>query len=263
MKCPNCNYSDNRSDAKFCSNCGTALNGLSSDTVLPQPNTGSKIIDNLIKNMVFVEGGTFNMANNPDTHKVSLASFFIGRYEVTQEEWEEVMEYNPSHFIGAKHPVDNINWNDCQEFIHRLNTITGMSFRLPTEAEWEFAAIGGVQSKGFKYIGSDTIDEIGWYAEMNWKKGGTTPEGGTRPVGRKVPNELGLYDMFGNVFEWCKDWFDDYSLTDQTNPQGPSSGFSRVLRGGSWNRCRFVDPTDRNCSLPWCREDHYGFRLAL
>lgn len=270
MKCPNCNYSDNRPEAKFCSNCGAALKAHSSDTALPQPNTGSTIIDNLIKNMVLVEGGTFNMATNPDyvyrkdiiTHQVALASFYIGRYEVTQEEWEEVMNYNPSHFKGATHPVDNINWNDCQEFIHQLNVMTGMNFRLPTEAEWEFAAIGGNQSKGFRFIGGDNCEDIGWHEE-DIDRDGRHPEGGTHPVGQKIPNELGLYDMFGNVFEWCSDWFGEYSSASQTNPQGPSSGYSRVLRGGSWKHRGFSFATDRNCSLPWCREDHYGFRLAL
>ena len=224
------------------------------------------IIQNLINNMVDVSGGTFTMGatseqgsdafrNEKPTHQVTLSSFSIGRYEVTQEEWETVMGNNPSYSKEAKQPVERVSWDDCQTFIRKLNAMTGKNFRLPTEAEWEFAARGGNNSRGFKYAGSNDIGSVAWY--------GGNSGGLTHNVGTKSPNELGLYDMSGNVWEWCSDWYGDYTSSSQSNPKGLSSGSRCVIRGGCWNidakRCRVSyrnGITPDNC-------DGLGFRLAL
>ena len=146
--------------------------------------------------------------------------------------------------------------NDIQEFIKTLNAQTGKKFRLPTEAEWEYAARGGNQSKGYKYSGSNSISDVAWYGDNSSSK--------THPVGQKSPNELGIYDMSGNVHEWCQDWKGSYSSSSQTNPTGPSSGSSRVLRGGSWNYiARFCRVSSRNSGAPGNRVDFSGFRLAM
>lgn len=192
-----------------------------------------QIINKIINNMVLVEGGTFTMGGkykiSKPVHQVTLSSYSIGKYEVTQEEWEAVMGYNPSNFKGAKRPVENVSWDVCQEFIRKLNTITGKKFRLPTEAEWEYAARGGNKSKKYKYAGSNTAGSIAWYNNNSNNE--------THNVGTKQANELGLYDMSGNVFEWCQDWYGDYSSNSQTNPKGPADGYlgGRIIRGGSWN----------------------------
>ena len=225
------------------------------------------VIRNLIANMVYVEGGTFMMGatseqgddasdNEEPAHRVTLSSFSIGRYEVTQEEWEAVMGDNPSDVNGEKHPVECVSWDDCKVFIRKLNAMTGKSFRLPTEAEWEFAARGGNKSKGYKYSGSNNIDAVAWY--------GDNSDNETHPVGQKSPNELGLYDMSGNVNEWCSDWSGNYSSSSQTNPKGAASGSRRVNRGGDWflsvGYCRV---SSRGEDLPDDLGSTLGFRLAL
>ena len=219
--------------------------------------------------MVSVAGGTFTMGATSEqgrdvyddekpAHKVTLSSFAIGQTEVTQELWEAVMGSNPSNFKGAKRPVEEVSWNDCQAFITKLNQLTGKKFRLPTEAEWEYAARGGKSSKGYKYAGSNTIDEVAWYNNSGDQ---------THDVATKKPNELGLYDMSGNVREWCQDWFQgEYSSSSQTNPTGPSSGSLRVLRGGSWfnnNDARFCRVSNRLGNYPDIRSNYFGLRLAL
>ena len=225
------------------------------------------ILNRLVENMVYVEGGTFTMgatseqggdadSNEKPTHQVTLSSYYIGKYEVTQAEWQAVMGTNPSCFKGDNLPVDCVSWDDCQEFIRKLNELTGKQFRLPTEAEWEYAARGGKRSYGVKYAGGSDIDNVGWY----WKNSNST----THPVGLKRPNELGLYDMSGNVYEWCQDWYGSYSSSPQTNPTGPATGNDRVLRGGNWNntagRCRL---SYRHDFVPDIRDRNYGLRLAL
>ena len=227
----------------------------------------SPILQNLVNNIVRVDGGTFKMGataeqdsdaydNEEPVHQVTLSSFSIGKYEVTQEEWVAVMGSNPSSREGAKRSVDQVSWTDCQEFIRKLNELTGMSFRLPTEAEWEFAARGGTKSVGYKYAGSDNLGNVAWY---DGNSGDATHE-----VGQKSPNELGLYDMSGNVWEWCADWYGEYGSSAQTNPMGPSSGSYRVLRGGSWGSrtwgCRV---SGRGCDYSSLVCKGYGFRLAL
>ena len=228
--------------------------------------TISPIISNLVANMVEVEGGTFNMGatlvlegntyDDDENTQVTLSSFSIGRYEVTQEEWEAVMGKNPSFFDGARRPKEYISWDECQEFIQKLNAMTGMEFRLPTEAEWEFAARGGNKSKGFMYSGSDDLDEVAWYFENSDLK--------THQVGTKLPNELGLYDMSGNVMEWCSDWYGKYYPSSRTDPKGPDSGNLRVVRGGSWD-CIFMNchVCNRLFYAPDRKNYNIGFRLAL
>ena len=166
------------------------------------------------------------------------------------------MGSNPSYFEGDALPVEQVAWNDCQEFIRKLNQKTGKNFRLPTEAEWEYAARGGKKSNGYKYAGSNDIGSVAWYTNNSDSK--------THPVKGKSPNELGLYDMSGNVWEWCSDWYGSYSSGSQTNPQGPSSGSLRVLRGGSWrSNAGYCRVSYRYFGGPGNRYFDSGFRLAL
>ncbi len=192
--------------------------------------------------MVAVEGGTFYMGSKaPDAkddenpvHKVRVNDFYIGRYEVTQEVWFAVMGDDPSYYAGCYNcPVEDIETR-VEVFIEALNQVTGKDYRLPTEAEWEFAARGGLKSNGFTYSGSNDIDEVAWYA--------ANASGKTQPIGQKMPNELGLYDMTGNVWEPCMDEYnaDYYNFSVPNNPLAPESNNYRVLRGGSW----FNEPED-------------------
>ena len=216
--------------------------------------------------MIVVEGGTFTMGS-PDSdsdadsdekpaHQVTLSSYYIGETEVTQALWKAVMGSNPSYFTGdLQHPVERVKWNDCQTFISKLNELTGESFRLPTEAEWEYAARGGNKSKGYKYSGSNTLGNA-WYDSNSSDE--------THAVKTKQPNELGIYDMSGNVWEWCSDWYGEYSSSAQTNPTGPSSGSRRVLRGGSWcSYAWYCRVAYRNSYSPGSGYYNYGLRLAL
>ena len=218
--------------------------------------------------MVRVVGGTFQMgatseqgsdADSDETpvHSVTLSDYYIGQTEVTQELWEAVMGSNPSYFKGDnQRPVENVSWNDCQEFIEKLNRLTGKNFRLPTEAEWEYAARGGSKSRGYKYSGSNNPDAVAWYYYNSGSK--------THPVATKQSNELGLYDMSGNVYEWCQDWYGGYKSNSQTNPTGPSTGSDRGLRGGSWFiGASYVRVSYRNYYTPDDRNDDGGLRLAL
>ncbi len=216
--------------------------------------------------MVYVEGGTFLMGTNEDypddysenkpAHLVTLSDFYIGKYEVTQELWQAVMGKNPSEFKNnSQKPVENVSWNDCQKFLKKLNKLTGRNFRLPTEAEWEYAARGGNRSKDYKYAGSNDLDEVAW----NGNNSGYM----THPVGQKSPNELGLYDMSGNVMEWCQDWDGTYSSELQTNPQGPSSGSARITRGGWFEAISYCSVSSRVCDYPSNGFNFLGLRLAL
>ena len=218
--------------------------------------------------MVEVEGGTFTMGATAEqtgvfgdekpTHQVTLPSYYIGKTEVTQELWQAVMGSNPSNFTGTNLPVEKVSWDDCKTFIAKLNALTGKNFRLPTEAEWEFAARGGNKSRGYKYCGSNTLSDVAWYVDNSDNK--------THPVAAKTPNELGIYDMSGNVLEWCNDWYSSsyYTSESQTNPTGPDSGSSRVRRGGSWNysenTCRV---SYRGNTTPSFRYNYLGLRLCL
>lgn len=224
-------------------------------------------LNKLINNMVYVSGGTFTMGatseqgsdvydNEKPTHNVTLSSYYICKYEVTQALWRAVMGSNPSYFKGDNLPVERVSWNDCQTFINRLNSYTGRNFRLPTEAEWEFAARGGNYSRHYKYSGSNYIGDVAWY--------GGNSGSSTHPVGTKQPNELGLYDMSGNVWEWCSDWYGSYSSYSQNDPTGPNSGSYRVFRGGSWNfLARNCRSSLRYIITPGRRDYDLGLRLVL
>ena len=216
--------------------------------------------------MIKVEGGTFTMGatsemENPysdekTTHQVTLSSYYIGETEVTQALWKAVMGSNPSAFKGDNLPVEKVSWNDCQTFISRLNALTGRRFRLPTEAEWEFAARGGNQSRHTPYSGSSRIDDVAWY------DGNSDHQ--THPVKTKQPNELGIYDMTGNVWEWCQDWYGSYSSYAQTNPICVGGGSRRVVRGGSWYYSpRICRSSIRGSSAPGNSCDGLGLRLVL
>lgn len=234
----------------------------------PVPTTNRQAeLDKLINNMVYVSGGTFIMgatseqgndaeSNEKPAHSVTLSSFYICKYEVTQSLWRAVMGQNPSRFKGNNLPVDNVSWYDCQTFIARLNNLTGKKFRIPTEAEWEYAARGGNRSRGYKYSGSDTPSEVAWYYGICDNK--------THPVGSKNSNELGLYDMSGNVWEWCSDRYGSYSSSSLTDPTGPSKGGERVRRGGSWGGGERVSRSSCRCgNTPDTNGSYIGLRLAI
>ena len=223
-------------------------------------------VGNVAYNMKRVEGGTFTMGATAEmsepsidekpTHQVTLSSYAIGETEVTQALWQAVMGNNPSYFKGDDLPVERVNWYDCQTFINKLNTLTGQRFRLPTEAEWEFAARGGNRSNHTQYSGSSRLDDVAWYEDNSGNK--------THPVKTKRANELGIYDMAGNVWEWCQDWYGIYSSSSQSNPTGPGSGSDRVSRGGSWSfTARYCCSSYRNGSTPDYRSSGLGLRLAL
>ena len=227
-----------------------------------------KQIEGIAFKMIHVEGGTFMMgANEGDSeafdderpaHKVMLSSYSIGETAVTQALWEAVMGGNPSYFKGADRPVECVSWDDCQEFIRKLNEKTNRKFRLPTEAEWEFAARGGNKGKNnnHKYAGNNIIDDVAWYSENS--------ESQTHPVAQKQPNELGIYDMSGNVWEWCQDRYGKYSNNSQTNPTGQKGGDNRVERGGGWySSTRGCRPSYRHNRSPLSRIYGLGLRLAL
>ena len=218
-------------------------------------------LNKLINNMVYVSGGTFIMGGDESsdqtpTHSVTLSSYYICKYEVTQALWRAVMGSNPSKFKGDNLPVEQVSWNDCQTFINRLNSYTGRNFRLPTEAEWEFAARGGNYNRHYKYSGSNYISDVAWYCDISGNR--------THPVGTKQANELGLYDMSGNVWEWCSDWYGSYSSYSQSNPTGATSGFGRVERGGNWcGLARYCCSSHRSYYAPGNSFDDLGLRLVL
>lgn len=248
-------------------------------TRLSSGTSGSTITipvkDGISIEMVKVEAGTFVMGATREgmryekmdkkelpAHKVSLTKeYFIGKFEVTQLLWNTIMENNPSKNKGEKLPVEQVSWNDCQIFIAKLNRITGRKFRLPTEAEWEYAARGGNKSKGYLYSGSDIAEDVAWYNAVSGRR---IDSGHSHKVGAKHANELGLFDMSANVYEWCQDIWVEYNNQEQIDPVGPQKGINHVYRGGSW----YTDvykcyPSWRDYGNPDLRRDDLGFRLAL
>ena len=235
--------------------------------VINSDNISIPVKDGISIDMVRVEAGTFTMGATPEmkdsydsekpAHQVTLTNdYYIGKYEVTQALWQAVMGNNPSEFKGDNLPVENVSWNDCQKFISKLNLITGKTFRLPTEAEWEYAARGGKKSRGYQYSGSNNLSDVAWYYKNSGIK--------THAVGTKQANELGIYDMSGNVSEWCQDRYGDYSKSSQTNPKGSTSGALRVLRGGCYSYYSdFCCPLSRGFDTHSTCESGNGLRLAI
>jgi len=255
-------------------------------------------------NMVYVEGGSFNMGSNDGdgdekpVHKVTVSSFYIGKYEVTQKEWREVMGSSPSYFKGDDKPVEQVSWYDVIEYCNQRSLKEGLTscytidksrkdpnntneyddlkwsvsvnwqangYRLPTEAEWEYAARGGIKSKGFKYSGSDDISSVAWYYDNSYAKGDKHSDYGTHKAGTKAANELGIHDMSGNVWEWCWDWYDSgyYAKSQSSDPIGAGSGSSRVLRGGSWDdNDYFCRMSFRDVKSPGHSHYYIGFRVS-
>ena len=231
-----------------------------------------------------VSGGTFTMgatseqsngytpgSDEKPTHLVTLSDYWMGETEVTQALWYAVMGAKPTssnswstdYGLGDNYPAYYVSWNDCQTFITKLNQMTGKTFRLPTEAEWEFAARGGTKSQGYIFSGSNTIGDVAWYTVNSCDMGKSSPDYGTHPVKGKAANDLGLYDMSGNVWEWCNDWFGSYDSGSQTNPTGPTSGSFRVYRGGGWgSRATNCRVAHRSNVFPEHAGSSLGLRLA-
>ena len=268
---------DCNNDGKMTISDVTALiDALLGGAPLPEKNYEVITVNGVTFKMIKVQGGTFTMGATPDhgtedpwndewpTHEVTVSSFSIGQTEVTQELWQAVMGSNPSYFTGdANRPVETVSWDACQQFIATLNQLTGMNFRLPTEAEWEYAARGGNMTGGYKYAGSNDINEIAWWDDNACDGvGENSPDYGTHPVALKKANELGLYDMSGNVWEWCQDWYGPYSEEAQINPTGPETGTEHLHRGGSWinyaRNCRV------SCRFHWVTDgaNYVGLRLV-
>ncbi len=253
-------------------------NSLTDTVYIYQGGDFTETIKGMSFDMVYVEGGTFQMGATSEqgrdyysdeipVHSVTLSDYYIGKFEVTQGLWEKVMGttiheqrikagYSFTNGVGSDYPMYYVNWEEAQEFCTRLGQLTGKNYALPTEAQWEYAARGGVKSRGYKYSGSNTIGNVAWYSDNS--------SSSTHPVATKQPNELGLYDMSGNVWEWCSDWYGSYSSESQSNPTGPSTGSYRVLRGGSWSSyARICRVSSRNSSYPSNRNFVNGFRVVL
>ena len=269
----NSNNTNTTSNSSATQNKPKAQAQTNSSTITSTTSTRSSINDKVYLagygyiEMIYVEGGTFTMGATDEqgadacddekpTHNVTLNSYYIGKYEVSQGLWCAIMEDTPSQ--GDNYPVDNVSWNDCMDFIKKLNQKTGKNFRLPTEAEWEYAARGGKNSKHYKYSGGNAINDVAWNIENSgyWRS--------SHQIGTKLTNELGIYDMSGNVCEWCSDWFGLYTRNAQTNPTGPSNGSQCVVRGGSYSSYEW------NCRVSYRRyysrsdnTPYIGFRLAM
>ena len=247
-------------------------NSLSLEGAVMHPEELEFVVGSCRFKMIKVEGGTFTMGATAEqgddaddwerpAHQVTLSDYYIGQTQVTRALWTAIMGSNPSYFKGDNLPVEQVSWEECQTFIKKLNSLLskelgGKRFALPTEAQWEFAARGGNQSKGYKYAGSNNIDDVAWYKNNSGDD--------LHPVAQKQPNELGLYDMSGNVLEWCHDWYGRYSSDAQTNPQGPADGEERVSRGGGW--CDFAKDcrvSYRYGSAPSDGDNIFGLRLCL
>lgn len=255
-------------------------NSLTDTVYIYQGGDFTETIKGMSFDMVYVEGGTFQMGATSEqgrdyysdeipVHSVTLSDYYyIGKFEVTQGLWEEVMGttiheqrikagYSSTCGVGSDYPMYYVNWEEAQEFCKKLSQLTGKTYVLPTEAQWEYAARGGVKSRGYKYSGSNTIDDVAWYDDNS--------SNSTHPVGTKLPNELGLYDMSGNVWEWCSDWYasDYYYDSPQSNPTGPPTGSRRVLRGGSWSYDAWICRVSLRANNSPSTRGIIGFRVVL
>lgn len=231
------------------------------------PGVEKDIVTKIVNNMVLVKGGSFQMGATAEQgkdiyederpkHSVKLSDFHIGKFELTQAEWQAVMGDNPSYFKGNNLPVENVSWNDVQRFIKKLNQMSGKKFRLPTEAEWEYAARGGAKTKNYKYCGANSYNSIAWHKDNAAKK--------THAVGQKKGNELGLCDMSGNVYEWCADSYGSYSSKSQTNPKMVRSDNFKVTRGGSFlSMNKFLRTSFRSKETATTANPNLGFRLVM
>jgi formylglycine-generating enzyme required for sulfatase activity len=234
----------------------TSLTGTISFKVKAEGNLSGHI------EMIFVQGGTFSMGSNDGgndeipAHTVTLSDFYIGKTEVTQKQWRDIMGDDPSYFKNCDNcPLEQVSWDDIQGFLQKLNQKTGKTYRLPTEAEWEYAARSGNKSKGYTYSGSNSLGDVAWFTDNSGSS--------TLPVAQLQPNELGIYDMSGNVGELCSDWYGDYSGFAQSNPKGLTTGANRVYRGGSWINTAYNCRTAyRNYLDPGRRSYYIGFRLV-
>lgn len=232
---------------------------------IPAPKDYTDTLFGVPLEMVYVEGGTFTMGGIPGrdgdkiygdekpAHIVSLSSYYISRYPIKQELWEAVMGDNPSEFQDAANPVNNVNWTDAVDFCIKINLVSGQNYWLPAEAQWEYAARGGNRSRGTLYSGSDILSLVGCYHLSE-----------SCATGQYKPNELGIYDMSGGVWEWCSDWFGEFSADSVSNPQGPEYGFFKILKGGSWCSealgCRI---SHRTGGLTYEKSPSVGFRVVM
>ncbi len=247
---------------------GKAAKGEPKKAEQPLDPKTKAVLQEIENNMVEVSAGTFTMGcTNPTDPEcfaaekprrtITLQGFSISKFTVTQKIWKTIMGTDPSNKKCDDCPVVNVSWFDAQMFINKVNQLSDKNYRLPTEAEWEYAAKGGSQSHGYKYAGGNDAIEVAWYDTLLSHE--------SHPVGKKQPNELGLYDMSGNVWQWCSDWYDEhyYSVGPSNNPKGPSSGSSRSLRGGSWwGPLNDVRVAYRDSYPPDSKDDDVGFRLA-
>ncbi len=241
----------------------------SSQKAEPLDAKTAEIVKEIDAQMIAVKGGNFTMGcvNQQDTecinwekprHTVTISDFKIGKFDVTQKQWKVIMGTTPSGKYCPECPVVNVTWFEAQEFINKLNQLTGKNYRLPTEAEWEYAAKGGSKSHGFRYSGSDDASQVAWYDSIISKE--------IHPVGTKKSNELGVYDMSGDVWQWCSDWFDAkyYMASPSNNPMGPSTTKVKVVRGGSWwGPMRDCRTANRDNFPPESKDDDVGFRLVI
>lgn len=257
-------------DSRFCPSCGKPL-----DSQIVETGNANDILEFTVEGvsfcMILVEHGRFMMGATEEqegpaddekpAHEVIITrDYYIGETQVTQELWNAIMEDNPSYFEVDDRPVESVSWIVCQKFIRALNrklrtTLAGWKFRLPTEAEWEFAARGGNNSLGYQYAGSDDLCEVAWCSDNS--------DDETHSVAELEPNELGIYDMSGNVWEWCQDWYGEYSCSTQANPTGPSDGNYRVIRGGCWDANAFDGRLSFRDIVINDKYDNVGFRLVL
>ncbi|HPB32200.1 MAG TPA: formylglycine-generating enzyme family protein [Candidatus Sumerlaeota bacterium] len=241
-------------------------NQKSDSSITPQKNFSVDLGSSITLEMIWISGGTFQMGSPSSEsgrydsegpmHSVELDGFWMGKYEVTQEQYQAVMGINPSNFKRAANPVENVSWNDAMGFCRKLQTKTGHLFTLPTEAQWEYACRAGTQTRFHFGDSKLTLADYAWIRRSFTRRR-------THPAGEKKPNQFGLYDMNGNVVEWCADWYGDYTSGSAKNPPGPSSGAYRVCRGGSvYSRPENCRSSARSHLIPENRGNTLGFRVA-